>query len=56
MGYGHRGIVYTILRTPEIQEAFAQIDRSIEIHPVHEYLGNHEAAQRDRDTAPPPSR
>lgn len=58
MGYGHCGIAYTLLSTPDCQKALVDIERSIELHPVHhaeaytlcavihEYLGNHAAAER----------
>ena len=33
MGYGHRGIIYILLPTPDIQKALTDVDQSIELHP-----------------------
>ena len=60
MGYGHRAIALTQLPTPNWQEALADMDRHIKLFPghdpeaydlrawIHDNLGNHEAAERDR--------
>ena len=63
MGYGHRAIAYTLLPTPEWNAALADMDRSIPLHPhhdaeaymmrawIHDNLGNHAEAERDRQLA-----
>ena len=63
MGYGHRAIALTQLPTPEWENALADMDRHIELFPshdpeayklrawIHDNLGNHEEAERDRQLA-----
>ena len=63
MEYGHRAISLTQLPTPEWERALADTDRYIELFPgrdpeayrlrawVHDNLGNHEEAERDRQLA-----
>ena len=63
MGYGHRAIALTQLPAPEWQQALADMNRHIELFPhddpeayrlrawIHENLGNHEEAERDRRSA-----
>ena len=63
MGYGHRAIAYTLLSNPDWHAALADMDQSIPLHPqhdseaykfrawIHENLGNHAAAERDRQSA-----
>ena len=63
MGYGHRAVGYTLLPTPDWQAALEDMDRSIPLHPqhdseaykmrawIHDNLGNHAAAERDRQLA-----
>ena len=63
MGYGHRAIAYTLLPTPDWHAALADMDQSISLHPqhdseaynfrawIHENLGDHAAAERDRQLA-----
>ena len=63
MGYGHRAMAYTQLPTPEWEKALADMDRHIELFEghdteayrmrawIHENLGNHEEAERDRGLA-----
>ena len=63
MGYGHRAMAYTQLPTPEWDKALADMNRHIELFEgrdpeayrlrawIHENLGNHEAAERDRRLA-----
>ena len=63
MGYRHRAIALTQLPTPEWERALADMDRYIELFPrhdpeayrlrawVHDNLGNHEEAERDRQLA-----
>ena len=60
MEYGHRAVALTQLPTPEWEKALADMDRHIELFPrrdpegyrlrawVHDNLGNHEEAERDR--------
>ena len=60
MGYGYRAIALTQLPTPDWQGALADMDRRIEQFPhhdregydlsawIHDNLGNHEEAERDR--------
>lgn len=68
MGYTHRAIAYTLPPKPDWPAALADMDRSIPLHPqndseayilrawIHESLGNHQAAQLDREAAQPPTR
>ena len=63
MGYGHRTIAYTQLPTPEWSKALADMDRHIELFEghdpeayrlrarIHDSLGNHDEAERDRGLA-----
>ena len=63
MGYGHRAIAYTQLPTPDWRQALADMNRHIELFPghdpeaykmrawIHENLGNHAEAERDRQLA-----
>ena len=63
MGYGHRATALTQLPTAEWEKALADMDRHIELYPsrdpeaykmrawIHENLGNHEKAERDRRLA-----
>ena len=63
MGYGHRAIALTQLPTPDWQKALADMNRHIELFPhhdpeayrlrawIHESLGNHAEADRDRRMA-----
>ena len=63
MGYGHRAVGYTLLPTPDWQAALEDMDRSIPLHPqhdseayrmrawIHDNLGNHAVAERDRQLA-----
>ena len=63
MGYGHRAIALTQLPTPDWENALADMDRHIELFPrhdpeayrlralIHDNLGNHEEAERDRQLA-----
>ena len=63
MGYAHRAVAYTRLPTPEWGKALADMDRHIELFEghdpeayrmrawIHENLGNHEEAERDRRLA-----
>ncbi len=63
MGYAHPVVAYTRLPTPERDNALADMDRHIELFEghdpeayrmrarIHENLGNHEAAERDRRLA-----
>ena len=63
MGYGHRTIAYTQLPTPEWSNALADMDRHIELFEghdpeayrlrarIHDSLGNHDEAERDRGLA-----
>ena len=63
MGYGHRVIALTQLPTPDWENALADMDRHIELFPshdpdaydvrawIHDNLGNHEEAERDRKLA-----
>ena len=63
MGYGHRAIALTQLPTPDWQQALADMNRHIELFPghdpeayrlrawIHESLGNHAEAERDRRLA-----
>ena len=63
MGYGHRAIALTQLPTPEWEKALADMDLHIELFPsrdpeayrlrgwIHDNLGNHEEAERDRQLA-----
>ena len=63
MGYGHRAVAYTLLPTPNWQAALEDMDTSIPLHPqhdseaykmrawIHDYLGNRDAAERDRQRA-----
>ena len=63
MGYGHRAIALTQLPTPDWENALADMDRQIALFPshdpaaydlrawIHENLGNHEEADRDRELA-----
>ena len=60
MGYGHRAIAYTQLPAPDWESALVDINRHIELFPghdaeayrfralIHDNLGNHEKAERDR--------
>ena len=60
MGYGYRAIALTQLPTPDWQGALADMDRHIELFKgrdpeayrlrawIHENLGNHEEAERNR--------
>ena len=60
MGYGHRAIAYTQPPTPEWDHALSDMDPHIELFEghdpeayrmrawIHDNLGNHEAAERDR--------
>ena len=61
--HGHRADAHTLLPTPDWQAALADMDQSIPLHPqhnseayrfrawIHENLGNHAAAERDRQSA-----
>ena len=63
MGYGQRAIALTQLPTPDWDSALADMDRHIELFQghdpkayklrarIHENLGNHEEAKRDRQLA-----
>ena len=63
IGYGHRAIALTQLPTPDCQQALADMNRHIELFPghdaeaykmrawIHENLGNHAEAERDRQLA-----
>lgn len=63
MGYAHRTVAHTRLSTPEWGNALADMDRHIELFKghdpeayrmrawIHENLGNHEEAERDRRMA-----
>ena len=63
MGYAHRAVAYTRLPTPEWGNALADMDRHIELFDghdpeayrmrawIHENLGNHEEAERNRRLA-----
>ncbi len=63
MGYGHRAMAYTQLPKPEWEKALADMDRHIQLFEgqdpeayrmwawIHENLGNHEEAERDRRLA-----
>lgn len=63
MGYGHRADAYTLLPTPDWQAALEDMDGSIHLHPqhdskayrmrawIHDNLGNHAEAERDRQLA-----
>ena len=63
MGYGHRAIALTQLLTPDWAKALADMNRHIELFQghdpatyklrawIHENLGNHEEAERDRQSA-----
>lgn len=63
MGYGHRAIALTQLPIPDWQRALSDMNRHIELFPrhdpeaykfrawIHENLGNHDEAERDRQLA-----
>lgn len=63
MGYGLRAIALTQLPTPDWQQALTDMNRHIELFSshdpeayrlrvwIHENLGNHGEAQRDRQLA-----
>ena len=63
MGYGHRAIALTQLPTPDWEQALADMNRHIELFgghdpeayrfraSIHENLGNHAEAERDRQMA-----
>ena len=62
-GYAHRAVAYTQLPTPEWENALADMNQHIDLFPghdpeaykmrawIHDNLGNHEAAKRDRQLA-----
>ena len=62
-GYNHRAIAHTLTPSPDWPAALADMDRSIAINSqndsqaymlrawIHENLGNHQAAQMDREAA-----
>ena len=66
MGYGHRAVALTELPTPDWQQALADMHRYIELFEghdpeayrfrasIHENLGNHGAAEKDRQWAQQP--
>ena len=63
MAYAHRAVANTFLPIPDWHAAMADMDQSISLHPqhdsdgykfrawIHENLGNHSAAERDRQSA-----
>ena len=63
MAYTHRAVANTLLPIPDWHAALADMDQSISLHPqhdseaymfrawIHENLGNHAAAERDRQLA-----
>ena len=63
MAYAHRAVANTLLPIPDWHAALADMDQSISLHPqhdsddykfrawIHENLGNHSAAERDRQSA-----
>ncbi len=63
MGYGHRAIALTQLSPPDRHQALADMNRHLELFPdqdseayrlrvwIHENLGNHDDAERDRRLA-----
>ena len=63
MGYGHRAVALTQLPTPDWRQALIDMNRQIELFgghdpeayrfraSIHENLGNHGAAERDRQSA-----